>query len=334
MNFILGSNDVKGGVFPEKQPFSSSTVAFVYINSLEEMVTIKDGQRLSRSELRYGKFNKVFRIDTTPKTLDYKGEFPSQDPVETFNVQVSLMIQVNDPALVLRNRSQDYSNVIKKQLFYAISDITKKHSISQYNLMSPALEGLSTDIKLAQNLDNIGLKLLDISADVELSAKSKEHLEKLNTLEKEAKYQQKKVQTDIEINSQLSRAKSNATFEEMDRLSELTERYGIYGARLALARNDEERAAIFLEIQEDQKRQQRENTQTVNERLKIGLSIDDIIKLNSLNKPTQTNHTLNPAAANEQQDYTKIEEPTPQKPDDELLSKLSQIITIESEKGE
>jgi hypothetical protein len=333
MNFIMTSNDIKLGLFPEKQPYSNTSVAFVYINALEEMVTIQNGQRLNTAELRAGKFNKMFRIDITPKALDYNNEFSSMESVETFYIKVSITVQVSDPLLIMRNRNLNYTDLIHKQLFFAISDIAKKHSLQQFDRVTFEVEGLRTDTRFIQKLEQIGLRLLDVSANVDLSEKSKKHLERLNNLEKDAQYQKTKADIDHSLKTTGVKLQNNERMVVMDGLAQLTEMYGLDGTRIALATSDAERAQIISEIQEKQQKKQQEQDNKIKTWLKEGYSAQEVETMLKIGRES-SHHTFNPTIATAQSMNHNIEEPKAQT-EDPLLSGLSEIIdSLDKEKGE
>jgi hypothetical protein len=62
MQFIEDVKDVKFS-FLEKQPASSMTYAFVYVNNHNEYYVVKNGQRLTRSELLIGKYKRVYTVN-------------------------------------------------------------------------------------------------------------------------------------------------------------------------------------------------------------------------------------------------------------------------------
>jgi hypothetical protein len=335
MNFILGTDDIKLGLFPEKQPYSSQTIAFVYTNSQELMLTIKDGQQLTTAELKYGKYNKRHRIDTSTKTIDFTKEHPSLELVETFIVQVTLSFRVNNPELILRNRRGDYSKLIKDQLFYAISDITKKYAISNYQRVSYDIEGLKNDINLTQNLDNIGLSVVNINANVELSEKSKADIERKNRLNKDAQYEGEKIRIGAQLTIQETQANSAVQAAKVEGLAAIQQNYGTDGLLITLAESNKEVAQIIKESQERTRKQQEETQRFVKILLDKGLSISEINTMLLQTQTPQQAFALNPAQALPAQPAnTQIEEPKPMQEDtdEELYAELAKVIT--PDKGE
>ncbi|WP_080843668.1 hypothetical protein [Cytobacillus gottheilii] len=330
MTFVLGTQTIKTGLFAEKQPMATSDMAFVYVNAHGDMIPVKSGQRLSRMEVKSEKLTKMHKIELTPKLFEFQKEFSSSEVVETFMIEVTIQVRVDDPVLILRNGDHNYKQLIDKQLYFEIADLAKKYDINQYQGLKFDIEGLRNDSRFTHSMESIGLKLLDTKATVELSAKSKAHLEKMKQLEKDTAYKNAEIDSSTGTKIKETQSKNQVQNVEMDNLQQLLEMYGPDGARIAYAANDQERMAIIQEIQEKRDKEQRARTETINGYLEKGLSLEEIEKI--LNMTAQSSVPVNPliTAAPQSQPAAHLEKPHEQKEEDPLLAELNKVL----EKGD
>ncbi|MCM3763751.1 hypothetical protein [Neobacillus niacini] len=330
MTFVLGTQEIKSRLFAEKQPMATSDMAFVYTNANGDMIPVKSGQRLSRMEVKSEKLTKMYRVELTPKMFEFQKEFASAEVVETFIINATVQVKVDDPVLIIRNGDHNYKQLIDKQLYFEVADLAKKYDINQYQGLKFDIEGLRNDARFTHSMESIGLKLLDVKATVELSAKSKAHLEKLKQLEKDTAYKHAEIESNKGTKIKESQSKNQVQNVEMDNLQQLLEMYGPDGARIAYASSDQERMVIIQEIQEKRDREQRARQETINGYLKDGLTPEEIEKI--LKLTSQSSAPVNPllTSAPQSQPVAHLQQPQEQKEEDPLLAELNKVL----EKGE
>ncbi|WP_121663760.1 hypothetical protein [Metabacillus litoralis] len=329
MTFVIGTQEIKSGLFAEKQPMASSDVAFVYTNASGDMIPVKAGQRLSRMEVKSEKLTKMYKIELTPKDFEFRREFASTEVVETFVIEATVQVKVDDPVLVIRNGDHNYKQLIDKHLYFEIENIAKKYDINQYQGLKFDIEGLRNDSRFTHSIESIGLRLLDVKAIVNLSDKSKAHLEKMRQLEKDTAYKQAEIDSNTGTKIKETQSKTRIQHEEMDNLQQLLEMYGPDGARIAYASSDQERMAIIQEIQEKREKEQNVRQELVSRLNSEGRTPEEIEKI--LKLTFQSSVHVNPLLTSAQlQSAAQIEQPVEQKEEDPLLAELNKVI----EKGE
>jgi hypothetical protein len=104
--------------FFEKPPASSISQAFVYTNEDNNFLVVKNGDRITRSDLRAGKYTKVFIVNMSTLNFQYENEVPSQDRGRQFLVNLSIDYKVVDPISLIQQGAGEIVTYINKKLPY------------------------------------------------------------------------------------------------------------------------------------------------------------------------------------------------------------------------
>ena len=161
--------------FFEKPPASSMTKAFVYTNEEQNFLVVKNGDRITRSDLRAGKYTKVYSVNMSTLSFHYENEVPSEDRGRQFFVDLSIDYKVVDPISLIQQGAGEIVNYIQKKLPYWLEEITSDYPISESKRVKRHIEDLHEHSSMVAGLKQVGVAVTDINVLVKQSTNDQEH---------------------------------------------------------------------------------------------------------------------------------------------------------------
>ncbi|PGT89001.1 MULTISPECIES: hypothetical protein [Bacillaceae] len=161
--------------FFEKPPASSMNQAFVYENAEHNYEVVKNGDRLSRSDLRAGKYTKVYIVDMSIQNFKDVSEYPSLDRGRSFQIDLSIDYKVIDPISLVQQGAGEIVTFIKKKLPYWLEEITVDYSIEDIKRVKKHIEDLHEHSSMVTGLKQVGIVVSDINVLVKQSSSDQEH---------------------------------------------------------------------------------------------------------------------------------------------------------------
>ncbi|MCM3163694.1 hypothetical protein [Metabacillus litoralis] len=161
--------------FFEKPPASSMNQAFVYENAEHNYEVVKNGDRLSRSDLRAGKYTKVYIVDMSVQNFKDISEYPSLDRGRNFQIDLSIDYKVVDPISLVQQGAGEIVAFIKKKLPYWLEEITVDYSIEDIKRVKKHIEDLHEHSSMVAGLKQVGIVVSDINVLVKQSSSDQEH---------------------------------------------------------------------------------------------------------------------------------------------------------------
>ncbi|MFV2047958.1 hypothetical protein ACEWK1_11340 [Metabacillus sp. YM-086] len=161
--------------FFEKPPASSMNQAFVYENAEHNYEVVKNGDRLSRSDLRAGKYTKVYIVDMSVQNFKDISEYPSLDRGRSFQIDLSIDYKVVDPISLVQQGAGEIVAFIKKKLPYWLEEITVDYSIEDIKRVKKHIEDLHEHSSMVTGLKQVGIVVSDINVLVKQSSSDQEH---------------------------------------------------------------------------------------------------------------------------------------------------------------
>lgn len=161
--------------FFEKPPASSMNQAFVYENAEHNYEIVKNGDRLSRSDLRAGKYTKVYIVDMSVQNFKDISEYPSLDRGRSFQIDLSIDYKVVDPISLVQQGAGEIVAFIKKKLPYWLEEITVDYSIEDIKRVKKHIEDLHEHSSMVTGLKQVGIVVSDINVLVKQSSSDQEH---------------------------------------------------------------------------------------------------------------------------------------------------------------
>ncbi|MCM3409973.1 hypothetical protein [Metabacillus litoralis] len=161
--------------FFEKPPASSMNQAFVYENAEHNYEVVKNGDRLSRSDLRAGKYTKVYIVDLSVQNFKDISEYPSLDRGRSFQIDLSIDYKVVDPISLVQQGAGEIVAFIKKKLPYWLEEITVDYSIEDIKRVKKHIEDLHEHSSMVTGLKQVGIVVSDINVLVKQSSSDQEH---------------------------------------------------------------------------------------------------------------------------------------------------------------
>lgn len=174
MNLIEDVQAVQFSFF-EKPPASSMSKAFVYVNAENNFQVVKHGDRLTRSELRAGKYTKVYTITMATLNFHYEKEVPSADRGRQFLVDLSIDYKVVDPISVIQKEAGEIVHFLRKKLPYWLEEITIDYPISDAKRVKQHIEDFHEYSPMVAGLKEVGVKVTDINVLVKQSVNDQLH---------------------------------------------------------------------------------------------------------------------------------------------------------------
>ncbi|MGM0877140.1 MAG: hypothetical protein ACQEWV_20950 [Bacillota bacterium] len=176
--------------FFEKPPASSMTQAFVYTNAENNFLVVKNGDRITRSELRAGKYTKVYIVNISTLSFHYEKEVPSQDRGRQFLVDLSIDYKVVDPISLIQQGAGEIVTYIKKKLPYWLEEITCDYPISELKRVKQHIEDLHEHSSMVAGLKQVGVAVTDINVLVKQSEDDQVHDKKFRAIDQEDELEQ------------------------------------------------------------------------------------------------------------------------------------------------
>ncbi|MEH7177087.1 hypothetical protein [Neobacillus vireti] len=185
MHFIEDVKEVKFS-FLEKPPASSMTHAFVYVNQHNEYYAIKNGERLSRSELRIGKYKKVYTINMQQHTITYKEEVPSATRGRRFSVNLSIDIAVEHPERLVQQNAGEINTIFNNNLPFWVESEARFYPIDEDMSFARHIEEFFQTSKLSKVLREAGIVVRNVRVLIRQGIRDQRHDEEIADLDRNA----------------------------------------------------------------------------------------------------------------------------------------------------
>ncbi|OQR58386.1 hypothetical protein [Bacillus sp. CDB3] len=196
MTFIKSRQPVKLK-FWGKQPQSTQTVALVYINNEGECLVVQNEDYVLNSEVRHGKYNTVYEVDTSVYSYTFHKEVMCEDGQYAFLIRMRISYYVGNPEIIVRRGITNSTNMLDELLFYSIKEVTRDYPIDQVRAVNEALKGLQNDSKFNRVFGEYGLAVEALEVDVELGHEARERLKRKMKIKDEIEEQDLKSEGDM-----------------------------------------------------------------------------------------------------------------------------------------
>jgi len=185
MQFIEDVKDVKFS-FLEKPPASSMTSAFVYVNNHNEYYAVKNGERLSRSELRIGKYKRVYTVNMQQQTITYNEEVPSATRGRRFSVNLFIDIAVEHPEKLVQQNAGEFSTIINNNLPFWVETEARFFSIEEELRFARHIEEFFQTSPLVRVLREAGIVVRNVRVLIRQGFRDQRHDEEIADLDRNA----------------------------------------------------------------------------------------------------------------------------------------------------
>ncbi|MCA1060826.1 hypothetical protein LCL96_18080 [Rossellomorea aquimaris] len=161
MTLIEKVEPVKFSFF-DKPPASTMTHALVYINQNNEYLTVKNGDRLTKSEIRTKKFHKMCTVNVQQHTFFYKDEVLTATRGRKFLVQLYVDYYVEKPELLVQQNAGEISVIFNKYLPFWVESEAANYDIHADKHFRSQIEDLFLTSSLVSVLKEAGVTVRDI----------------------------------------------------------------------------------------------------------------------------------------------------------------------------
>jgi hypothetical protein len=185
MHFIEDVKDVKFS-FLEKPPASSMTYAFVYVNDHNEYYAVKNGERLSRSELRIGKYKRVYTVNMQQQTFTYKEEVPCATRGRRFSVNLFIDIAVEHPERLVQQNAGEFGHIINNNLPFWVESEARYYPIEEDLSFARHIEEFFQTSPLVKVLREAGIVVRNVRVLIRQGIRDQHHDEAIADLDRNA----------------------------------------------------------------------------------------------------------------------------------------------------
>ncbi|MRH41172.1 hypothetical protein GH741_00600 [Aquibacillus halophilus] len=242
MKLILSESPAKLGVF-EKPPVSSKSKALVYENRKNELLVIKNGDHITKSEIRHGNYHTVYCVNMGIEDFGFEKEYPSENEVEQIRIKLNISFRIIEPKRIIEAQLSDPQLKIENDMELFINKITRRYSVYQLLGLEDQLNDLVHDDSLTSKLENRGIEITDITSFVSSSEERKQELKSYDSLHKTTAYKTK----EMESQSTLIELEREQKLKELDYVTGVYRDSGYLGAKTVF-RDDDKLTAILEEI--------------------------------------------------------------------------------------
>ncbi|EEK77028.1 hypothetical protein bcere0009_41390 [Bacillus cereus R309803] len=180
-----------------KQQLSTPVLALVYTNNEGECLVVQNGDYALNSELRHGKYNTVYEVDTSVYSYTFHKEVMCEDGQNAFLIRMRISYYVGNPEIIVRRGIANSTNMLDELLFYSIKEVTRDYPIDQVRAVNGALKGLQNDSKFNRVFGEYGLAVEALEVDVELGHEARERLKRKMKIKDEIEEQDLKSEGDM-----------------------------------------------------------------------------------------------------------------------------------------
>lgn len=212
MQFIEDVKDVKFS-FLEKPPASSMTYAFVYVNNHNEYYAVKNGERLSRSELRIGKYKRVYTVNMQQHTITYKEEVPSATRGRRFSVNLFIDIAVEHPERLVQQNAGEFGDIINNNLPFWVESEARFYPIEEELSFARHIEEFFQTSPLVKVLREAGIVVRNVRVMIRQGIRDQRHDEAIADLDRNAEISAYQEALDLEEARRISASIKDALQE-------------------------------------------------------------------------------------------------------------------------
>ncbi|MBY0144240.1 hypothetical protein [Neobacillus niacini] len=212
MQFIEDVKDVKFS-FLEKPPASSMTYAFVYVNNHNEYYAVKNGERLSRSELRIGKYKRVYTVNMQQHTITYKEEVPSATRGRRFSVNLFIDVAVEHPERLVQQNAGEFGDIINNNLPFWVESEARFYPIEEELSFARHIEEFFQTSPLVKVLREAGIVVRNVRVMIRQGIRDQRHDEAIADLDRNAELSAYQEALDLEEARRISASIKDALQE-------------------------------------------------------------------------------------------------------------------------
>lgn len=212
MQFIEDVKDVKFS-FLEKPPASSMTYAFVYVNNHNDYYAVKNGERLSRSELRIGKYKRVYTVNMQQHTFPYKEEVPSATRGRRFSVNLFIDIAVEYPERLVQQNAGEFGDIINNNLPFWVESEARFYPIEEELSFARHIEEFFQTSPLVKVLREAGIVVRNVRVMARQGIRDQRHDEAIADLDRNAELSAYQEALDLEEARRISASIKDALQE-------------------------------------------------------------------------------------------------------------------------
>lgn len=174
------------------------TYAFVYVNNHNEYYAVKNGERLSRSELRIGKYKRVYTVNMQQHTITYKEEVPSATRGRRFSVNLFIDIAVEYPERLVQQNAGEFGDIINNNLPFWVESEARYYPIEEELSFARHIEEFFQTSPLVKVLREGGIVVRNVRVLIRQGIRDQRHDEAIADLDRNAELSSYQEALDLE----------------------------------------------------------------------------------------------------------------------------------------
>jgi len=116
----------------QKLPKPEPGLALVFSGERQPLVAFTQGQGgLTRSEMFWGTYNLVYKVDLAEHPLEFTFEIPCKGDAYDFNAVVNFICSVREPIKIVERKVKDVNKFLQPLIGKALRDISRQYEIEE-----------------------------------------------------------------------------------------------------------------------------------------------------------------------------------------------------------
>lgn len=194
MKLIVEQVPVKASLFSSEPP-AGSDFSYVY-KGRANYILIENGQIMSRAELRANGVSLRYKVKRGGYNYFQKNMVMAcNDLGRHFLLTINMKVNIADPVKIIQTETED----IEALLNYKVQDIYEvqigNYNFEDYRRLQLDVKAMHKKANLEQVLQDVGLRLADMTATISLSKEDEAHFNKIERMNKEIEIHEKEVRS-------------------------------------------------------------------------------------------------------------------------------------------
>jgi len=199
---LIQSEPVKGGLF-DVAPVADAATSFVYVNAKGEYVVLQSGGKLSRSELLWGKYHTLYRVDVREQTFAFSEELESKIPLEPFRIEIGFNYRVTDPIAFVKQGDGRVDFMLQTFVKRSAGRIANDYESGFEPALRDALYNWAASSETHYKLAEWGLNVYDADIKIRMSSTAEDRLRRKNAMREKVEEELEKQRIEKELNKEI-----------------------------------------------------------------------------------------------------------------------------------
>ena len=199
-NPIVSKKEMPRWRILSQRPVPDAGTALVFSGEGQSLLTIKQGQRgPTGGEILWGKYNLVYKVDTTEHPLNFRFNLPCATDAFDFHAQINFTCAVHDPEMIVRRNVNDVRQFLEPLIVGSMRRISRNYLVEE---SAAAEREIGNTVR--QEIYDVGFQLknfvlkLSLEEEVRNRIREKKRIQETTDIEKTKIYSQKTLEEEAQ----------------------------------------------------------------------------------------------------------------------------------------